>query len=85
MNEKPNPSKHDAAWLGDDDQDLVPEPLTEALDRIYASGPSETAMTAAQIKLDRALKAEEATVVYYEPVKQDYSSCVTTSRYARTS
>jgi methylated-DNA-[protein]-cysteine S-methyltransferase len=68
MNEKPNPSKHDAVWLGDDDQDLAPEPLTEALDRVYASGPSETAMTAAQIKLDSALKAEEATVVYYDYV-----------------
>jgi len=68
MNEKPNPFKHDAAWLGDDDQDLVPEPLTEALDRIYTSGPSETAMTAAQIKLDRTLKAEEAMVVYYDYV-----------------
>jgi methylated-DNA-[protein]-cysteine S-methyltransferase len=68
MNEKPNPAEHDEAWLGDDNQDLVTEPLTEALDRIYASGPSETAMTAAQIKLDRALKAEEAMVVYYDYV-----------------
>ncbi len=68
MNEKLNPSKHDAAWLGDEDQDLVPEPLTEVLDRIYTSGPSETAMTAAQIKLDRTLKAEEAMVVYYDHV-----------------
>ncbi len=68
MNEKPNPSKHDAAWLGDDDQGLVPEPLTEALDQLYTTGPSETSMTAAQIKLDRALKAEEAEVVYYDHV-----------------
>lgn len=68
MNGKPNPSKHDAAWLGDEDQGLVPEPLTEALDRIFASGPSETAMNAAQNKLDRALKAEEAMVVYYDYV-----------------
>jgi hypothetical protein len=68
MNEKPNSSKHDAAWLSDDDQGLVPEPLTEALDRIFASGPSETAMTAAQIKLNHTLKAEEATVVYYDHV-----------------
>ena len=68
MNEKPNPSKHDAAWLGDEDQGVVPEPLTKALDRIYTSGPSETAMTAAQIKLDRTLKAEEAMVVYYDHV-----------------
>ncbi|MBE9479465.1 MAG: methylated-DNA--[protein]-cysteine S-methyltransferase [Chloroflexi bacterium] len=68
MSKTKNPSKHDEIWLGDDDQGLVPEPLTEALDRIYASGPSETAMTAVQIKLDRALKAEEATVVYYDYV-----------------
>ena len=68
MSKTQNPSKHDEIWLGDDNQDLVPEPLTEALDRIYASGPSETAMTAAQIKLDRTLKAEEAMVVYYDYV-----------------
>ncbi len=68
MSKTQNPSKHDEIWLGDEDYHLVPEPLTEALDRIYTSGPSETAMTAAQIKLDRALKAEEATVVYYDHV-----------------
>ena len=68
MNEKPNSSKHDAAWLGDDDQGLVPEPLTETLDRLYTSGPSETNMAAAKIKLDRALKAEQAEVVYYDHV-----------------
>ncbi len=68
MNEKPNPPKNDAAWLGDDDHRLVPEPLTEALDRLYTSGPSETNMAAAQTKLDRALKAEQAEVVYYDHV-----------------
>ena len=70
MSKIQNPSKQDEIWLGDEDHDLVPEPLTEALDRIFASGPSETAMTAAQIKLDRALKAEEATVVYYDHVPE---------------
>ncbi len=68
MNEKPNPSKHDAAWLGDEDHHLIPEPLTEALDRLYTSGPSETSIAAAQIKLDHALKAEEPMVVYYDHV-----------------
>ncbi|MGB2896746.1 MAG: methylated-DNA--[protein]-cysteine S-methyltransferase [Anaerolineales bacterium] len=68
MTEKLNPSKHDAAWLGDNDHQLVPEPLTQALDRLYTSGPDETSIAAAQIKLDRALKAEEAEVVYYDHV-----------------
>jgi len=68
MKKTQNRSEHDGAWLGDDGGGLVPEPLTEALDRIYASGPSETAMTTAQIKLDHALKAEKATVVYYDHV-----------------
>ena len=67
MNEKLNPFNHDAAWLGDDDHQLVPEPLTEALDRLYTSGPNETSIAAAQIKLDRALKAE---VVYYDYVSE---------------
>jgi len=68
MNEKPNPSKHDAAWLGDEHHRLGPEPLTEALDQLYTSGPSKTRITAAQNKLNRALKAEEAEVVYYDHV-----------------
>ena len=67
MNEKLNSFNHDAAWLGDDDHQLVPEPLTEALDRLYTSGPNETSIAAAQIKLDRALKAE---VVYYDYVPE---------------
>ncbi len=68
MNEKPNPFKYDAAWLGDEDLRWAPEPLTEALDRLYTFGPSETNMAAAQIKLDRALMAEQAEVVYYDHV-----------------
>jgi len=68
MTDKPNPSNHDAAWLGDDDHLLVPEPLTEALDRLYTSGPSETSMAAARIKLGQALKAEDVEVVYYDHV-----------------
>jgi len=68
MNEKPNPSKNDAAWLGDEDHRLVPDVLTEALDQLYNSGPSDTSITAAQNKLDRALRAEEAEVVYYDHV-----------------
>lgn len=67
MNEKLNSFNHDSAWLGDDDHQLVPEPLTEALDRLYTSGPNETSIAAAQIKLDRALKAE---VVYYDYVPE---------------
>jgi methylated-DNA-[protein]-cysteine S-methyltransferase len=68
MNEKPNPSKHDAAWLGDEDYRLVPDALTEALDQLYNSGPSDRSIAAAQNKLDRALRAEEAEVVYYDHV-----------------
>ncbi len=68
MNEKPNPSKNDAAWLGDEDHPLVPDVLTEALDQLYNSGPNDTSITAAQNKLDRALRAEEAEVVYYDHV-----------------
>lgn len=68
MNEKPNPSKNDAAWLGDEDHRLVPDALTEALDQLYNSGPSDTSITAAQNKLDQALSAEEAEVVYYDHV-----------------
>lgn len=68
MTAKPNLSNHDASWLGDEDHPLDQEPLTEALDRLYTSGPSEATMAAAQIKLDRALETEMAEVVYYDHV-----------------
>jgi methylated-DNA-[protein]-cysteine S-methyltransferase len=68
MTDRQNLSKNDAAWLGDEENQLVPEPLTEALDRLYTSGPSETSIAAAQIKMDRALKIDVAEVVYYDHV-----------------
>jgi len=66
MTGKQNPSKNDATWLGDENHLVGSAPLTEALDRLYASGPNEASIAAAQTKLDRALKMEEAEVVYYD-------------------
>ena len=61
-----NPSEKDAAWLGDENRRPIPDPLTESLDLLYASGPGEVSKSAAQMKLNRALKEAVDDVVFYD-------------------
>ena len=68
MTNKLNPSENDAVWLGDEDHRPIPDPLTESLDLLYASGPGEASKAAAQMKLDRAMQEAVNDVVYYDHV-----------------
>ena len=46
-----------AAWLGDAAGPAAPDPVTTALDQLYAAGPGESATVQAQTRLRQALAA----------------------------
>lgn len=57
---------HDlAVWLGDAPGSAAPDPLAEALDRLYAAGPPPAHAARAAAALDRALAARRPAVAYY--------------------
>jgi len=57
-----------AAWLGDSPGPASEDPLTSALDRLYASGPSAGEVERARNRVRKALSGAQPAVVYYDAV-----------------
>jgi methylated-DNA-[protein]-cysteine S-methyltransferase len=55
-----------AAWLRDDPSSHRSEPMTAALDDLFAAGPSPAALARAQDKLRRALASTRPPVAYFD-------------------
>ena len=64
--ERTHPAEHGpAVWLGDAHGAAAPDALAEALDRLYAAGPSPARTARAAATLARALEARRPPVAYY--------------------
>ena len=59
-----------STWLDDADRQIQPDALTEALDALYARGPSERAVAQAQAELRKTLAAQTGNLVYYDMLPQ---------------
>ncbi len=66
MNAKDHPQDDPSAWLGDEKGTPQPEPMTDALDALYAVGPDEETVAQAQANLRQALSEFEEGVIYYD-------------------
>ncbi len=54
-----------AAWLGDSDDEPMPDKALDMLDSRYRSGPSDVQVAAALENLERRLEEAEDDIVYY--------------------
>jgi methylated-DNA-[protein]-cysteine S-methyltransferase len=54
-----------SAWLGDSDDEQVPDKVLEMLDLRYQTGPSDAQISAALENLDRHLDDADEGIVYY--------------------
>src|SRR5512140_1129256 len=56
----------DKMWLKDKEQSIESDHVTQALDKLYATGPSAASITRAQAKLRQTLAKEQQNVIYYD-------------------
>jgi methylated-DNA-[protein]-cysteine S-methyltransferase len=70
MTSRPTRTHSDAIWLGDSDGPAGHDLLTEALDQLYAAGPSRGELDSARSHLDDRLHRTAPATVCYEGVRQ---------------
>ncbi len=68
MNPRQIPDASFAVWLGDSSGPASEDPLTLALDRLYAPGPSAEVTRRARDRVHQTVAAAEPAVIYYDAV-----------------
>ena len=68
MTSRQPPEQSLADWLGDTPGQPRAEPLTSALDRLYATGPSTAEIQSARSRIQAALREARSALLYYEAV-----------------